>query len=168
MAEKVEYFKGYLFWGVAKKIIRYLAGLTLLGLSGLMLGLVFMIGLTLLMFYALSTLPYDDRPSWGKSEWAEDCWALGREWNDDTLSCDMTPVSAIFTDHVNKHGRSSMSEHLAYNKFMEIAKESGETVKLRGCLYLLQTELVKQGVKVESVYDEDTVDSCSRFIGQGS
>jgi hypothetical protein len=80
----------------------------------------------------------------------------------------MAPVSALFKDHVSEHGRSTMSEHLAFNKYKEISEKNGWQIKLRGCLYLLQTELVKQGVKVESVYDEDTVDSCSRFIGQGS
>lgn len=113
-------------------------------------------------------IPDGDDRRWTDTERAEECLMLGREWSEDSLSCDMTPVSAIFKDHVSKHGRSTMSEHLAFNKYKEIAEKNGRQIKLRGCLYLLQTELVKQGVKVESVYDEDTVDSCSKFIGQGS
>ncbi len=57
-----------------------------------------------------------------------------------------------------------MSEHLAYNKFMEVIKQTGASVKLRGCLYLLQAELVKQGVTVDSVYDEDTLDACRTYL----
>ncbi len=105
---------------------------------------------------------------WTDTESAEECLMLGREWSEYSLSCDMAPVFALFKDHVSKHGRSTMSEHLAFNKYKEIAEKNGWQIKLRGCLYLLQTELVKQGVKVESVYDEDTVDSCSKFIGRGS
>ncbi len=120
----------------------------------------------ILMFAIFIPDGHDRR--WTDTERAEECLMLDREWSEDTLSCDMAPVSAIFQDHVTKHGRSTMSEHLAYNKYRDIAEKNGWQIKLRGCLYLLQTVLVKQGVEVESVYDEDTVDSCSKFIGQGS
>ena len=59
-----------------------------------------------------------------------------------------------------------MSEHLAYNKYIEVAEKNGWQIKLRGCIYLLQAELVKHGVKVESVYDEDTVDVCVQYLEQ--
>jgi hypothetical protein len=168
MAEQVAHINGGPFWGFAKKIIRFLTGLTLTGMIGIMLGLVAILGFAIAVLYAVSTLPYDDPQSWIDTERAEECLMLGREWNDKTLSCDMAPVSAIFNDRVMKHGRSLMSEHLSFNKFKKVAAEIGGSVKLRGCMYLLHSYLVKQGVKVESVYDEDTVDSCIKYIQQGS
>ena len=113
-------------------------------------------------------IPDGDDRRWTHTERAEECLLLGRDWNEEILSCDMAPVSAIFNAHVTKHGRATMSEHLAFNKFKEVAEKTGEYTKLRGCIYLLQAELVKQGVKVESVYDEDTVDSCFKYIQPGS
>jgi hypothetical protein len=168
MAEQVAHINGGPFWGFAKKIIRFLTGLTLTGMIGIMLGLVAILGFAIAVLYAVSTLPYDDPQSWIDTERAEECLMLGREWSKNTLSCDMAPVSAIFKDHVSKHGRSTMSEHLAYNKFLKVAEKNGWQIKLRGCLYLLQAVLVKQGVKVESFYDEDTVDACTKFLYQGS
>ncbi len=112
----------------------------------------------------LSFIPDREHQSSFETELAEECLLIGRQWNDKVLSCDMTPISAIFSDNVKKHGRSSMSEHLAFNKFKEVAKEIGGSVKLRGCIYLLQSYLVKQGTKVESVYDEDTLNACVGYI----
>ena len=118
-----------------------------------------------ILMFAIFIPDGDDR-RWMDTERAEECLMLGRGWSENTLSCDMTPISEIFKDHVSKHGRSTMSEHLTYNKYKEISEKNGWQIKLRGCLYLLQAELVKQGIKVESVYDEDTVDSCSKYIEQ--
>jgi hypothetical protein len=113
-------------------------------------------------------IPDGDDRRWTDTERAEECLMLGREWSEDSLSCDMAPVSALFKDHVSEHGRSTMSEHLAFNKFKAIAEKTNEHPKLRGCTYLLQAYLIRQGVKVDSVYDEDTLSACSKFIQQGS
>ncbi len=164
MVEQVEHSNDDQLWDFAKKVTSFLTGLTLMGRIGLMFGLVVIPGFVLAILYAVFTLPSDDPQSWTDTERAEECLMIGREWNDKTLSCDMTPIAAIFTSHVSKYGRSSMSEHLAYNKFRDTYEERGGSVKLRGCLYLLQTELQKQGLVFQSIYDEDVVDACTEVL----
>ena len=126
------------------------------------------------LFLALFALPsMDFLSSWRsqsriETERAEECDLSGQKWDDDLRTCDMYNVYSIFTARVIKNGRSITSEHVTYNYFKEIIKITGEPNRLRGCIYLLKDAIGGSNFVVESVYDDDTLYACTKFLYPGN
>ncbi|NQV29379.1 MAG: hypothetical protein HQ508_00700 [Candidatus Marinimicrobia bacterium] len=86
MADRVEYFRGYLLFGFAKKVLHNLF-YAVASLSLVAIAFQIFIGVVIFAALYLNFFVFVDEPKRIDTVRVEECELIGREWSDETLSC---------------------------------------------------------------------------------
>jgi hypothetical protein len=159
LVDKREYFRGYIFWGYVRKILKNI--FYVLSFSSLIAASIYMLlfALIFLMLFVYFYM-FDEDPRWGDSYWREQCENIELSWNKETNSCEMSKLTDIFVNIHEQSGASGLSEHVSFNLLHEVAKETRELEKIDGCITLLKSEVEKLGFAIDSVYNKETLQTC--------